>query len=404
MDVVRPCGCRGPAGGCHAPGRSPYRPPGQALLSADPAHGSIARVILTRGARVTGAVLSGVLAVIVASWLVRDARAAEFGQLWRYWMGFYDARPHAVPATSAMDVVLFVLYVAVAVAALRTAVAAPALVVAGVVTIGVRLPGLWTIDNGRMEISYSDDLRSRALISAFVALAAGAAMIITAGAGRRPPAGSYEQPPARPGPGAAVVAFLVLCAAGAVQIAWEVRQVVRTPDIFPDWYVGSDLMGHQLTGPPPGWADAVLALLCVYAGISAVARARHARPFGLVAGALLLPGGVMGVVRIAHYDMLDDFGSLPVETQLTLASWIFQAFAAVVVLITLAPRGLADVPGGQGPGEDPWYGGTGWGPEPRPGPAEPPYPGQGPAPGYGYPQGGGGFGPPPPPSQPPPGW
>ncbi|THA60797.1 hypothetical protein E6P78_26385 [Streptomyces sp. A0958] len=367
-------------------------------------------MILTRGARVTGGALCGVLAVIVASWLVRDARAAEFGQLWRYWAGFYEARPQVMPATSAMDAVLFVVYVAVAMAALRSSVGAPALVVTGVVTLGVRLPGLWSIGDRRMDHLFSEDLRSRALICAFVALAAGAALIITAAAGRRPPADAYEPTPTRPGPGAGVLAFLLLCAAGAVLIAWEIRQVVRYSEIFPDWYVGGDRVAQGLTSPPPGWATVLVALLCAYAGVSAAARATHARPFGLVAAALLLTGGVLGVIRVVHYDLLDDFGSLPVEDQLMVASWFFQAFASVAVLIALAPRGLADVRGPHGPGQDPWCGGpSGYGPAPQPGPAAPPYPGQRPpAPGYGYPQGGsGGFGPPPPPSppsQPPPGW
>ncbi|MFC8533828.1 hypothetical protein ACFUJY_07720 [Streptomyces sp. NPDC057249] len=351
-------------------------------------------MILTRGARATGAVLSAVLAVIVASWLIRDVDATGFGQLWRSWSGLYDAGLRVAPTTSGTDLVLFVVYVAVAVAALRAASAASALVVAGVVTLAVRLPGLWTIGSRRMEAAYSDDLRSRALICAFVAVAAAAAMIITAGAGRRPPVDSYERTPAGPGPGAGVLAFLALCAAGVVLIAWEIRQVVRDPGFFPDWYVGGDRVAQYLTGPPPGWATVMLALLCVVAGISAVARARHARPFGLVAAAVLLPGGVFGVVRIVHYDMLEHFGDLSVELQLSLLSSFFQLLAALAALLALAVPGPVRTPG-----QDPWAGGPGWGPAP----AAPPYPG--PRPGYGYPQGGsGGFGPPPPPSQPPPGW
>ncbi|MCM2411956.1 hypothetical protein [Streptomyces sp. RKAG290] len=369
-------------------------------------------MILTRGARVTGAVLCGVLAVIVASWLVRDIRAVDFDQLWRYWAGFYNARPRAMPATSALDVALFVVYVVAAVAALRSSVAATTLVAAGVITLALQLPGLWNISSRAMESSFSDDLRSRALICAFVGLAAGIALIITAGAGRRPPVDSYEQTPSRPGPGASVAAFLLLCAAGAVLIAWEIRQVVKYSEIFPDWYLGGDRIPHGVVDPPPGWGSAALALLCLVAGVSALFHAVHARPFGLVAAALLLPGGALGVVRIVHYDLLDHFGSLPTETQLTLVSWVFQVFAAVVVLIALAPRGFADVPGPYGQGQGPGYGQPAYGPGSYPGQGNAPYPGQNPgpyqgpqppAPGYGYPQGGG-FGPPPPPSQPPPGW
>ncbi|WP_242441946.1 hypothetical protein [Streptomyces sp. CB02460] len=352
-------------------------------------------MILTRGARVTGAVLSAVLVVIVAGWLIRDVDAIGFGQLWRNWSGLYDIHIQSVPTTSATDLVLFVVYVAVTVAALRTASAASALVVAGVVTLTVRLPGLWTIGSRRMEAVYSDELRSRALICAFVAVAAAAAMIIAAGAGRRPPVDSYERTPTGPGPGTGVLTFLALSAAGAVLIAWEIRQIVRDPEFFPDWYVGGDRVAQYLTGPPPGWATVMLALLCVFAGISAAARARHARPFGLVAAAVLLPGGVFGVVRIVHYDMLEHFADLSTELQLSLLSSFFQVFAALAALIALALPGPV-----RAPGQDPWSGsGPGWGPAPA---TPPPYPGQ--RPGYGYPQGGGGFGPPPPPSQPPPGW
>ncbi|MFF3173326.1 hypothetical protein ACFVQ0_11930 [Streptomyces sp. NPDC057900] len=377
-------------------------------------------MILTRGARATGSVLCGVLAVIVASWLVRDIRAVEFGELLRYWAGFPDAHPRALAATTATDAVLLVVYVVAAVAALRSAVAATVLVATGVVTVAVRLPGLWSIGSRAMESSYSDDLRGRALISAFAALAAGIALLITAGAGRRPPDGSYERLPTRPGPGASVTAFLLLCAAGAVLVAWQIRQVVKYPEIFPDWYLGGDRLTHALVDPPLGWASVLTALFCLFAGVSALSHAVHSRPFGLVAAALLLPGGVSGVAMTVHYELFDHFGSLSTETQLTLASWFFEAFVAVLVLIALAPRGFADVPGplkpgyGSGYGQPgygtPGYGGygtPGYGSEAHSGPDDDgPNPGQrppAPGPGYGYPQGGG-FGPPPPPSQPPPGW
>lgn len=381
-------------------------------------------VILTRGARVTGAVLCGVLAVIVASWLVRDIRVVEFSQLWRYWAGLSDARSPTPPTTGATDVVLFVVYAVAAVAALRSAVAAAVLVVTGVLTLVLRLPGLWSIGSRAMESSFSDGLRTRALICAFAALAVGIALLVTAGAGRRPPAGSYERLPTRPGPGASVTAFLLLCLDGAVQGAWEIRQVVAHPDIFPDWYVGGDWFRYGLIPPPTGWSNVALALLCLFAGASARSRAVHARPFGLVAALLLLAGGVLGVVRAVHFDLFQHFGSLPTEIQLTQVSWLFDVAVAVVVLVALAPRGFADVPSpyapgyGSGQGQPgygtpgygtpgygtPGYGTPGYGSEAHPAPDAAPHPGQQPpAPGYGYPQGGG-FGPPPPPSQPPPGW
>lgn len=333
-------------------------------------------MILTRGARITGAVLCALLAVIVAGWLVRDFRAVEEpADLVRYWAGYYDVRLSAVPTTSANDVALLVVYVVAAFAALRSPVAATALVATGVVTLAMRLPGLWNIGESAMSARFADDLRTRALICAFAALAAGLALVITAGAGRRPPRDFSERTPTRPGPGASATAFLLLGASGAVVIAWEIRQVVRFPDIFPQWYVGGDRLFQGLIDPPPGWGDAVIALLCLFAAVSALFRAVHARPFGLIAVGLLLTGGVTGVSRAVHYKMLDHFGDLPTEDQLTVVTWFFEMVVAVVVLIVLARRGSADAPD---------------------------RPHQGYGQGYGYPPPGV-FGPPPP-SQPPPGW
>ncbi|MFE5090359.1 hypothetical protein ACFRCI_08145 [Streptomyces sp. NPDC056638] len=332
-------------------------------------------MILTRGARITGAVLCTLLAVIVAGWLVRDVKAVEEpADLVRYWAGYYDVRLSAVPTTSANDVALLVVYVVAAFAALRSSVAATALVATGVVTLAMRLPGLWNIGESAMSGRFADDLRTRALICAFAALAAGLALVITAGAGRRPPRDFSERTPTRPGPGASATAFLLLGASGAVVIAWEIRQVVRFPDIFPEWYVGGERLFQGLIDPPPGWGDAVIALLCLFAAVSALFRAVHARPFGLIAVGLLLTGGVTGVSRAVHYRMLDHFGDLPIEDQLTVVTWFFEAAVAMVVLIVLARRGSADAPD---------------------------RPHQGHGQGYGSPPGV--FGPPPP-SQPPPGW
>ncbi|MGW1227511.1 hypothetical protein [Streptomyces sp. NPDC001478] len=357
----------------------------------------------------TGAALCAVLAVIVACWLVRDVRAVEVDHLWRYWTGWSDSGRTGVPATSAADVVLLVVYAATAVAALSSPAAGSALVAAGVVTVAVRLPGVWTIGGEQMAHAYSDDLRSRALICAFVALAAGIGLFVTAGAGRRPTFDTTEELPGKPGPGAAVTTFLLLGAAGAVMIAWEIRRLVRTPDAFPEWYVGGGRILQELTGPPPGWAAVVPALLAVYIAFTALAPAVHTRPFGLTTAALLLVSGGIQVVRAAHQDVFDHFGSLRTEDQLLVASWCFETFVALVVLLVLSPRGLPGTDGGPyGPG--PGYGTADYGAPgygyPPPGPSS--YardPGARPhTPGYGYPQGGGGFGPPPPPSQPPPGW
>ncbi|MFF1836214.1 hypothetical protein ACFVXE_18680 [Streptomyces sp. NPDC058231] len=336
-------------------------------------------MILTRGARVTGAALCAVLAVIVAGWLVRDlGSVGDPAELWRYWAGYAEARPKLMPATSPVDAAMLVVYVVAGVAALRSSVAAAALAAAGVTTLALRVPGLWNTVGSGAAARFPDELRTRALICTFVALAAAIALLVTAGAGRRPPRDFSERTPSRPGRGAAAVSFLLLGASAAVVIAWEVRQAVKYPSLYPDWYVGGDSLALPLTDPPPGWSSAVVAFLCLFAGISALPRAAHARPFGMTAAALLLPGGILGIARTLHYEMLGHFGQLPTEGQLTVLTWIFETLAAVVVLLALARRGFADnnaptftAPQNQG------YG-------------------------YGYPQGGA-FGPPPP-SEPPPGW
>ncbi|WP_335940612.1 hypothetical protein [Streptomyces sp. PTD5-9] len=384
-------------------------------------------MILTRGARATGAVLCALLAAIVAGWLLRDLGAADDpGQVLRYWAGYYDARLSTAPATSADDVALLVMYVVVALAALRSAAASGALVVTGVVTFAVRLPGLWTIGSPGAHGRFSDGLSTLAMVSAFAALAAGIALLITVGAGRRPAAGFGERVPDRPGQGASVTAFLLLGASAAIVAAWEIRQTVKLPELLPGWFVGGERFWQALTDAPPGWRNALLVLLCLFTAVSALARAPHTRPFGLVAAGLLLLNGVLAVVTAAHYNMLEHFGELPTEDQLRVLSWLFEAFAAVVVLLVLARRGPADAPVppyqgydpaygqgyqghdpayGQGPGRTPGHGqdqGAGQGPGDGPGGA--PGPGRPQGPGYGAPgPGNGPYGTPPPPSyQPPP--
>lgn len=93
---------------------------------------------------------------------------------------------------------LFVVLVAALIAALRSSVAASTLVVTGLVTLALRLPGVWTIGSTWMGPRYSDELRTRALVGTFVALAAGLALVVIGTVGRRQPEDTYEpRPPDR---------------------------------------------------------------------------------------------------------------------------------------------------------------------------------------------------------------
>ncbi|WP_405692660.1 hypothetical protein [Streptomyces sp. NBC_01185] len=392
-------------------------------------------MILTRGARITGAVLSAVLAAMVLGWIVRDVRAAgEPQDLLRYWAGYTGSRPEGQPATLQADAVLLVVYVCAFLAALRSSVAASTLVVTGIVTFALRLPGVWTIGGSWMDGRYGDELRTRALVGTFVALGAGLALIVTGAAGRRQPAGSHEPRPTRPGQGAGVVAFLVFGASGVVMIAWEIRQFVTLPsELYPDWFIGGRVILTGLTAAPPGWSSVALAVICLVVAWTALFRAVHARPLGMTAAGFLLVAGVCGIARAHHHRMVDHFGDLGAEQQLTVLTSVLFALAGATGLLALARRGFEDADGrdqeyggygypqtdAQGYGY-PQSGGPGYG-YPQPGGPGYGYPQSG-GPGYGYPQsggpghpqsggpghghppGGGAGSSPPPPASPPPGW
>ncbi|MEU2405828.1 hypothetical protein ABZ609_16140, partial [Streptomyces rubiginosohelvolus] len=80
---------------------------------------------LTRGARITGAVLCAVLALMAVAWIVRDIRAADGPvPVWEYWSGTASLRDMVRPTTTSTSLVLLLAYAAAAVAALRSASAA----------------------------------------------------------------------------------------------------------------------------------------------------------------------------------------------------------------------------------------------------------------------------------------
>ncbi|MEU0303984.1 hypothetical protein ABZ252_31730 [Streptomyces sp. NPDC006175] len=379
-------------------------------------------MILTRGARITGAVLCAVLAAVVAGWIVRDLRAVgDVPVLLRYWAGYTDGWPKALPATLQADPVLLVVYVLALIAALRSSVAASTLVATGLVTLALRLPGVWTIGSSWMDGRFEDELRTRALIGTFVALAAGLALVVTGAAGRRQPVdfyGSDEPLPTRPGRGAGVTAFLALGTSGAVLIAWEIRQLFTLPDaLYPAWFIGGKTLTLGLTATPPGWSSLALGTACLVVAWTALFRAVHARPLGMIVAGFLLVSGGCGIARVVHNGWLEHFGGAPLEQQLSMGTSFLLAFAGAAALLVLARRGFERT-GGQNEG----YGGYGYPQGGAPGYGYPQggapgyghpqsgaapgygYPQTGSTPPYGYPQSGGRPGNPPPPASPPPGW
>ena len=362
-------------------------------------------MILTRGARITGAVLCAVLAALVAGWIVRDLRAVgDLSVLLRYWAGYTDGWPTELPATLQADPVLLVVYVLALFAALRSSVAASTLVATGLVTLALRLPGVWTIGSSWMDGRFSDELRTRALIGTFVTLAAALALVVAGAAGRRRPEGAHEPRPTRPGRGAGVTSFLALGTSGAVMIAWEARQYFRLPgQFYPDWFTGGEVLTLGLTAAPPGWSSVALGAAGLVVAWTALFRAVHARPLGMIVAGFLLVSGACGIARNIHNRWLENITEAPAEQQLVVLTSFLFASAGATALLVLARRGFEDT-GGQNEG----YGGYGY---PQGGAPGYGYPHAG-APGYGYPQAGNpGYGYPqgggpgtPPPASPPPGW
>lgn len=385
---------------------------------------------LTRGARITGSILSAVLALIAAGWIVRDLRAVGGpGRLWDFWSGVPEGYPGALPATTGGTLVLLLVQLVTAFAVPRSSVAAAALVSTGVTTLLLRLPGVWTIGASWTDGRYPDELRTRALICTFVTLAASLAMIVTAAAGRRPAQDVGLPAPTWPRQGASVVAFFALSASGAVLIAWEIRQLYVYPDtLYPDWYLGGAAVGVNLVDAPPGWSTVTVALIALFAAFGALTQTGYARSFGMIAAAFLLLSGGTSIARAFRMELVEDFPDLSLEGQLAMLSWAFLAIAGLVALIATARRGVPALDGGPGQGWGPGSPGYGYslpgvpGPAPGRGYPYPTPPGQAPgqAPGYGHPHSGQGFGqdpaggtgpgygypqgPPAPPTSPPPNW
>ncbi|MFH9392891.1 hypothetical protein [Streptomyces sp. NPDC017556] len=328
-------------------------------------------------------------ALLIIAWLVRDIRAAE-GPLavWEYWSGTADLRDAPRTTTSATSLVLLLAYAAAAVAALRSASAASVLIVTGVVTFALRLPGVWTIS----DASAPEDLRDRALLTTYVALAAGLALIVAGVAGRRPVPEGAERP-AGPGRGAGVAAFLLLGFQGVLVAAWEIRQPFVYPsDLYPGWFIGGGPLTLPLTEGPPGWVAVAHVLMFLVAAVGAVAGAAHARPLGLIAGGFVLSSGVLGTARIVHYEMYEQFIDMDIEAQLNMLTSISSLLAGPIVILVLARKGAGRTPAGGAPG--PWGGDGPWGVQPPGYPPPQAVPGQQPpVPGFG-----------PPPSSPPPRW
>ncbi|MFE9134143.1 hypothetical protein [Streptomyces sp. NPDC007355] len=298
---------------------------------------------VTRPARLTGAALCAALALIAAVWILKDLAAlGSPADLAWYWAGDHHFLIRGRSATSLVDPVLLAASAATAVAALRSRHAASALAATGAATLALRLPGLWAPGSG-------------ALVTALLELALAAGLVVTAAAGRRRVTAPHEQPPTRPRTGPAVAAGVLLAVSALVAVLWEVYWATEMPlEITIDRFTGGRSVIKAALAPPPGWLSLVLVTLYGTAAVSAFARARHSRAFGLLAGVFLAAGGLAEVARTARYELVGDFGDIPAAARLDILSAYTGLLAGVAVLALLAGRGApATAPGPHPPARMP---------------------------------------------------
>lgn len=289
---------------------------------------SIGPVTVTRTARLTGAALCGALALVIVVWLLRDLAAfrAPAELLW-YWAGDRAFLLRRRAATSLVDPVLLVAYVATALAALRSSLAGPALAATGLTTLALRLPGLWAAGVD-------------ALVTSLLTLALAAGLVVTAAAGRREVHEGEPGGPDRPRTGPAVAAGTLCGLAALVWAAWEVHWASALPVEFTvDRFTGGRSLLLPALAVPPGWLAVVLTLLLAAAAGSALTRARHTRPVGLLAGLLLTGWGTGGVATALRAGWFGDFPHLETDALLSVLTSVFAVLAGTAVMVLLARPG-----------------------------------------------------------------
>ncbi|NLU67323.1 hypothetical protein [Streptomyces sp. HNM0574] len=393
---------------------------------------------LARGARVTGAAVLAVLALLSLGWIIRDfAEAKHVTDVWGLWTGL-PARADGGWAGSYLEPALLVLYTVSAVTAARSSSAAGILASAGVLTLVLRLPSLWQLN--AEWIRSVDETRDLAFTSVLVALALALVLLVVAGVGRRPVGGPpqpgavpYGAPgyapgafpgqvppgfagavpppggplpggagphggapleaPGRPTAAGALAGGLALGVTAAVLAAWELHTWMTAGW---DGYIPTLAEDHgavSLLSVPPHWFNWAVVLISLVGALATVTKATYARPLGMSVAAMYLAGGVFGLSGALQGDL----GALETSGWLALASLALQTTTGVLLLVVLSRQEAGDdgqfVPELVVEMDAPVPGAA---PVPGPGPAgAAPASPAGPAPGFGPPPPGPGFGPPP---------
>ncbi|MFI1013967.1 hypothetical protein [Streptomyces sp. NPDC020965] len=282
---------------------------------------TLTSVSLTAGARITGAAQCAALAAIVAGWIVHDLAALDDPlELWRFWTS--DTGAPSLTTTLA-DPLLLAVYGTAFAAALRPTLTAGALAAAGVITLALRVPGLWVLSSSWMGPRTTDDLRTSALYATFASLGLGVGLLITAVAGgRRTLSG-------RPDARVPLLASIALGASAGVLTGWEIHTAMLAPDTFTERFTGGESVTLPLLGVPPGWLAVMIALLAAVSALGAV------RPLGLVAGLFVLGAGIRGMDLSVRNELVWRWGELGAGDRLLVASWGLELVAGALVLLLL---------------------------------------------------------------------
>lgn len=332
---------------------------------------------LTRGARGIGALVCLLLALLTAGWIIRDLTIAQHGaDVWWTWLGeARRPREFTAWATSALDPLLTLGALAVAIATVRTAVlssvAAGALLSLAAATALLRLPLVWMLGAGWLQ-GLDSGLTARARLTALTQLALAVTLIVVVVAGRRRggradrharhavrglpqgassaygvvhavPSGAGPERPGRPHKGAAVTAGVLLGAAGLAVAGWEFHWQQRLGgDVYRKGLLGDASVFRALLQPPVHWQAAALALLALGAAAAVLRRAPWARPAAMTAAALLLVHGAVALVFAVRTGEFGRLGALPAWARLEVGTAAFVVAAALAALIAAARPGAPD--------------------------------------------------------------
>ncbi|MER6569093.1 hypothetical protein ABT288_23655 [Streptomyces sp. NPDC001093] len=314
----------------------------------------------TSTARALGAIICVVLALLELAWMIRDFRGAGLHDtVWTWFGGMLPGQHHGILATSAVDVVLLVVYAVAGLTATKPA-GRSALATAAALTLAYRTPTVWMLGADWAEGAPD---RTLVLVTA-VAEVLGAVYLIIAALVAGRPAGAPAAPP-RPGP--AVCAGVLLAVFGVVGAAWQLWDMRE----FTAEKYGPLTYWHMLTGehtisallaPAPAWSGWATAVLCVLTAVQAFVRTPLARTMGMALGGTLIVFGTVALVQYHTEHIPFTLHHAATNVVLQRLTLLLEIAVGVVALLLLAIPDLrpvmTDQPGRRPPAQA--YGG--WNP------------------------------------------